>query len=383
MIRSMGLEGIEAVGEAVTGGAIGRAVEPGAGETHHGEPGGVCLNCGTALTGAYCHACGQAAHVHRTLGAFWHDLAHSVLHFEGKIWRTLPLLAWRPGELTRRYVEGQRARFVSPMALFLFSVFVMFALFSWVGGPVGGIGARETGQIISSARGEQDKLTERLARLEARRAEAVRENANPERVRRFDARIDETRRALAAVSAVGAAGEAANPAVPARPQAKPGNAPAGDTTATEAAGKDNWFDQAYKKAKANPSLLLYKLQSNAYKFSWLLIPLSVPFVALLFLHRRRYRQFRAYDHVVFVTYSLCFMTLLIVTMSLLHRLGVGDGLAVLALTFVPPIHMYRQLKHAYGLSGWSALWRTVALAWFAMIVLALFMLVLVLLGVMG
>lgn len=50
----------------------------------------------------------------------WHDLLHGLLHFEGKIWRTLPLLAWWPGELTRRYIEGARARFVSPMALFLF-----------------------------------------------------------------------------------------------------------------------------------------------------------------------------------------------------------------------------------------------------------------------
>ena len=53
-----------------------------------------------------------------------------MLHFDGKFWRTLPMLAWRPGELTRRYIDGERARFVSPMALFLFSVFLMFAVFS-------------------------------------------------------------------------------------------------------------------------------------------------------------------------------------------------------------------------------------------------------------
>ncbi|MEO5972025.1 MAG: hypothetical protein ABIP91_01495 [Sphingomicrobium sp.] len=44
-----------------------------------------CLNCGCALAGDFCHCCGQRAHVRRTLGAFWHDLAHGVLHFEGKI----------------------------------------------------------------------------------------------------------------------------------------------------------------------------------------------------------------------------------------------------------------------------------------------------------
>ena len=102
---------IEGVGDAVTGGLIARAVEPAAGEAHGHEPGN-CLNCGAALTGPYCHACGQQAHVHRTIHAFWHDLLHGVLHFEGKIWRTLPLMAWRPGDLTRRYVAGERAKFV-------------------------------------------------------------------------------------------------------------------------------------------------------------------------------------------------------------------------------------------------------------------------------
>ena len=51
-----------------------------------------------------------------------------MFHFEGKIWRTLPMLAFQPGELTRRYIAGERARFVSPLALFLFSVFLMFAV---------------------------------------------------------------------------------------------------------------------------------------------------------------------------------------------------------------------------------------------------------------
>ncbi|HYI42907.1 MAG TPA: DUF3667 domain-containing protein, partial [Sphingomicrobium sp.] len=124
---------IEAIGDAATGGALARSVEPTAGEADGHTHEANCLNCGCALVGEYCHCCGQKAHVHRTLGAFWHDLAHSVLHFEGKIWRTLPILAFRPGELTRRYIHGERARFVSPMALFLFTVFLMFALFQVIG----------------------------------------------------------------------------------------------------------------------------------------------------------------------------------------------------------------------------------------------------------
>src|SRR5687767_5682858 len=103
------IDGIAAgVADAATATAAASAIEPSAGgrvpETDPGHTDeGSCLNCGTGLIGPHCHACGQRAHVHRTLGAFFHDLVHGVLHFEGKTWRTLPLLVWRPGRLTREY----------------------------------------------------------------------------------------------------------------------------------------------------------------------------------------------------------------------------------------------------------------------------------------
>ena len=126
---------LESLGDALTGGIVGRAVEPKAGEGADGHTHETnCLNCGAALAGPYCHECGQHAHVHRTLSAFFHDFLHGVLHFEGKIWRTLPLLVWKPGELTRGYIDGQRARFVSPVALFLFTVFLTFAVMGLTGG---------------------------------------------------------------------------------------------------------------------------------------------------------------------------------------------------------------------------------------------------------
>ena len=149
------MSGAEAIGEAVTGGLAGRAVEPQAGEGRKG--GGRCLNCGTQLIGAHCHQCGQAAHVHRSLHAWWHDFMHSVLHLEGKMWRTLPMLAWHPGELTRRYIAGERARFVSPLALFLFSVFIMFAAISFSGGAVIGAG---DGPRLSAGLAQEIRATE-------------------------------------------------------------------------------------------------------------------------------------------------------------------------------------------------------------------------------
>ena len=133
------------LGDVGAGAATARALEPNAGEGADpgSQPGAgghthetACLNCGTALVGPHCHECGQRGHVHRTIGAFFHDLLHGVLHFEGKTWRTIPLLVWKPGQLTREYIDGKRASYVSPIALFLFVVFLSFALFNALGGSL-------------------------------------------------------------------------------------------------------------------------------------------------------------------------------------------------------------------------------------------------------
>ena len=73
------------------------------------------------------------------------------------------------------------------------------------------------------------------------------------------------------------------------------------------------LNDAFQRAKSNPQLAIYKLQDAASKFAWLLIPISVPFLWLLFPFSRR---FKLYDHSVFVTYSLSFMMLLAIVLTL-------------------------------------------------------------------
>lgn len=73
------------------------------------------------------------------------------------------------------------------------------------------------------------------------------------------------------------------------------------------------LDVAYRTAKQNQGLLIYRLQTNAYKFSWMLIIISVPFMALLFLWRWR----PLYDHTVFVTYSIATVSILMISGSAL------------------------------------------------------------------
>jgi hypothetical protein len=64
------------------------------------------------------------------------------------------------------------------------------------------------------------------------------------------------------------------------------------------------------------------------------------------------------------------MTLLVILGMVLDSLGAKALVTVLF--FLPPIHMYRQLRGAYGLRRFGAFWRTVVLGWFASTALVIF-----------
>jgi hypothetical protein len=138
------------------------------------------------------------------------------------------------------------------------------------------------------------------------------------------------------------------------------------------------------KKLSNPDLALYKIQQTLYKFAFLIVPLSIPFVALLFLWKR---GFTLYDHGVFVLYSLTYMAIVGMFLGLFDGIGgpfswLADLVGALLLLSLP-VHMYRQLKGAYGLSIFSALWRTVLLLNFCTIVLIVFLLAIIVLGLGG
>jgi hypothetical protein len=88
-----------------------------------------CANCGRPLDGAYCAECGQkASALNPTLHDFLHDLTHELVHVDGRIVQSVRLLLTRPGFLTHEYFRGRRARYISPIRLYLiFSVLFFLA----------------------------------------------------------------------------------------------------------------------------------------------------------------------------------------------------------------------------------------------------------------
>lgn len=322
-----------------------------------------CANCDAALTGPFCSACGQHGHVHRTIGAFLHDVVHGVFHFEGKFWATLPMLAWRPGELTRRYVAGERAKFVSPVAVFLFSVFLMFAVVANI-------------PFLGSATelGTTPQVAQLRARLVEQRAASEKEVGKAERAA---ARAKDEKDAAEARAELATAREDLARVTGAQRFLPPpdGRAPATSGDTEDDVGR--WLQGKLDHARENPQLVAYKIKTSAYKYSWALIPLSLPFIWLLFPFRR---DVGMYDHAVFATYSLSFMSLVVVTLSLLRVAGVSGGLTEVAMVVIVPWHIYRQLKGAYGLTRAGALWRTGWMLLFAAMASALFVSILTYMG---
>ncbi|MBV8635899.1 MAG: DUF3667 domain-containing protein [Burkholderiaceae bacterium] len=415
-------EEIESVGALSTATLAAAALEGEAAHAAH-EGHGNCANCQAPLSGPFCRMCGQQAHIHRSLLHLVEEFVHGVFHFEAKGWRTIPLLIFRPGVLTRRYIDGQRKTYVSPLALFLFMVFLMFFVASLgskqsepmrTADAVSGIQALIASRnvAIAETKAAVDKATAELeaarkegkdtAELQENLDDAIEDQKNAEKV--LLRLSEESAKLMEAVKAAKDAGQPAEAAVPASAGADVETHTADLQSAIDKIARERgvkgsnvtWTDRLIDKLKhknaghsdfpavdaaihhaiENPELALYKLKNTTYKYSFMLVPISLPFLWLMFFWRRGVGMF---DHAVFVLYSLCFMSLLFDGVMLAGMAGWSAVAANLAI-WVPPVHMFVQLRSAYGLGTFSALWRTVALTIVAAIVLLLFIVLVLMLS---
>jgi hypothetical protein len=356
----------------------------------HGAHGGACANCGAPLVGAFCHACGQRAHLHRSLLHLGEEFLHGILHFDAKAWRTIPLLVARPGQLTRRYIDGHRTIFVSPLALFLFMMFLMFFTVSSTNHrnkTVADVmaapqtlaeGKAKLEKSIAAKEAMLAKLAPVGAALAAKGADAADVAEAKHDLDELRGELDGERKALALLvkTADNATAQAVADALR-------------TANTTDKADKPFDFDDlhitlgwqaaddAIKHAFKNPELTLYKLKNAASSYSFLLVPISLPFLWLMFFWKRGVTM---YDHAVFTLYSLSFMALLVVVMALLKFAGVS-GRGVGWLLLLPPLHMFLQLRGTYRLRTFSALWRTGVLVCVAGTVFLLYLTLILILSI--
>lgn len=92
------------------------------------EP-GVCAACETPLAGRYCHACGQDSQARPApLLAMAKEVVTSYSLIDGKLARTLAVLAVRPGRLLEAYRAGAGSLYITPLKLFVATTALFLAV---------------------------------------------------------------------------------------------------------------------------------------------------------------------------------------------------------------------------------------------------------------
>lgn len=93
-----------------------------------GKPGS-CRNCGTELSGEFCHHCGQSSVVvRRPARELMNDVVSNLLQWDSRLLHTLKNLFIRPGYLSLEWVNGRRMRYVPPFRLYIVASFLLFLL---------------------------------------------------------------------------------------------------------------------------------------------------------------------------------------------------------------------------------------------------------------
>lgn len=296
-----------------------------------------CLNCGTPLTGEFCHHCGQSAQSLRR--PFWTLLSESLETFfsiDGRIAKTLPDLLLKPGRITRHYLDGQRARFIPPFRLYVLASLIFFIIMPLV-----------TGQGLNINVGSTGSMEEARAAVEQDYADG-------------DLTEEEYNEAIAALDQVDAMWKGGIPGLISRPSTTPepdanGNVPQEEEwegiipksamDAVREAGEQGDEDAArFADVASDPNRLFARTLEWVPRMMFVMLPVYALLLAMVYLWRR---QFLFFDHLIV---SLHFHSALFFVMSLgfLASMLVGAGWVVLALILYSNWYLYRLNRVVYS-----------------------------------
>ncbi len=89
-----------------------------------------CKTCGHAFAGRYCNQCGEKVIEPRDLSVrhYLEDIFNAFTSLDGKVWRTVRLVAQAPGGLSRAYMEGRRSLYLKPLSVFFLANLIYFLL---------------------------------------------------------------------------------------------------------------------------------------------------------------------------------------------------------------------------------------------------------------
>ncbi|MBT8183427.1 MAG: DUF3667 domain-containing protein [Eudoraea sp.] len=95
-----------------------------------------CLNCGHPLdiSDKYCPNCAQANSTKKlSMKDFFEEFFSNLSNFDSKLFTTIKALVFRPGSITRDYIEGKRMSYTNPFRFLLSLAIVYFLMITYTG----------------------------------------------------------------------------------------------------------------------------------------------------------------------------------------------------------------------------------------------------------
>ncbi len=308
-------------------------IEPAAAPTAGHAGSRACENCGAALSGPYCAGCGQRHHDH-PVHHFWHfigEATEDLTHADSRLWQTLFALLFRPGFLTREFLNGRRVRYLPPVRLYLVVSLIFFL--------VVGLHTRlssSTAPTFTNARGSfQYKVV-------------------PAHVAARVGAVAHTPARVAGGIASGLAGAGATPRTRQRMCDKAG------TYVRQHAGWLARFAPRLTRsclattANGGAQRLGEAIEHNLERAMFLFLPLLALVMKPLYLKPPRYYV----EHLLFFLHNHAFLFLVLGLDSLLKMLTrspVVLGPLDTAVTIYIPVYFYLAMRRVYGQGRWLTL----------------------------
>lgn len=365
-------------------------------------PDGTCSNCATVLSGPVCHSCGQTADTfHRPVWDLVLDVLDGLFGLEGRLWRTLPALMFRPGWLTLHYLKGVRARYVMPFRLYLTASVLFFLAFSMVNGgsPTNG-GSPEPAAAeadLTDAREaiESGELENRLAMIpdDARAvvmtqveqaiddAEAAGDSETPEaRAMREQAEREDTKRRVRAGLLPELFPEEAESLADGE------RVDLADDVSTDFSGIERlplglrmrMADGADAIIDSHGEALWVAMKTWAPRLMFALLPIYALMLAVTHFYKR---GLFFYDHLVVSLHFHAFLFFMFLLLGVVS-LAIGPGWAIVIFFLWSNYYLYRLHRTVYSHGRFSSALRVVFLDFVYMLVLTFGFLVLLLVGLL-
>jgi hypothetical protein len=311
-----------------------------------------CLNCGTELKGPFCYYCGQPdKNFMRFFPVLMRELLEDSLDFDSRFMRTIKPLIFKPGKLTRDYLDGRRFRYVPPLRLYIFSSIAFFFLAAMLAG--------NAIQITSTVDGEDKVVTGlHIGKAEDKDIEEALqglEDINPELASKIEQDIQEAKENQDGDNSFNFNGE------PWDRETNPLIIPFLPDWVNERINKEiEESPQKGREIEANPNLI----KDKAFDVMPVTMFVLLPLVALLFKFWYLFAKKYYVEHLIFALHNHSFIFVALLLTMLLSSLAgwrepSEDGPLTSVVTWINialwvwiPVYLMVSLKQVYR-QGWT------------------------------